>query len=70
MQVYAKLLAKKGEDDEPVYKPGLTRFLDTADPATVMRNALTASQPHNSIVVASGSLASIAGLLALRGSNC
>jgi hypothetical protein len=69
LPVYAKLLAKKGEDDEPVYKPGLTRFLDTADPATVMRNALTASQPHNSIVVASGSLASVAGLLALRGSN-
>jgi hypothetical protein len=69
LPVYAKLLAKKGEDDELVYKPGLTRFIDTADPATVMRNALTASQPHNSIIVASGSLASVVGLLALRGSN-
>ncbi len=52
-----------------VYKPALTSFLDTADPATVLRNALTASQPQNSIVVASGSLATVARLLALRGAN-
>jgi hypothetical protein len=67
--VYAKLLAKPGDEGEPVYKPALTRFIDSADPATVMRNALTASQPANSIVVASGSLASVAGLLGLRGSK-
>jgi hypothetical protein len=69
LPVYAKLLAKLGDDGEPAYKPSLARFIDTADPATVMRNALTASQPHNSIVVASGSLASVARLLALRGSK-
>lgn len=67
--VYAKLLARTGDDNTPVYKPALTRFIDTADPATVMRNALTASQPANSIVVASGSLTSVARLLELRGSR-
>jgi hypothetical protein len=67
--VYAKLLAKPGDEGEPVYKPALSRFIDSADPATVMRNALTASQPANSIVVASGSLASVARLLELRGSK-
>jgi hypothetical protein len=69
LPVYAKLLAKADEKGDPVYKPGLSRFIDSADPATVMRNALTASQPHNSIVVASGSLASVGRLLGLRGSK-
>ncbi|MGA7236544.1 MAG: hypothetical protein WBY44_12740 [Bryobacteraceae bacterium] len=69
LPVYAKLLAKKDEEDEPVFKTSLSSLIDTADPAILMRNALTASQPHNSIVVASGSLASVARLLALRGSN-
>jgi hypothetical protein len=69
LPVYAKLLAKKDDEDEPVYKTSLASLIDTADPAILMRNALTASQPHNSIIVASGSLASVAGLLALRGSN-
>jgi len=69
LPVYAKLFAKTDDKGEPVYKPALARFIDTADPATVMRNALTASQPHNSIVVASGSLTSVARLLGLRGSK-
>jgi hypothetical protein len=69
LPVYAKLFAKTDDKGEPVYKPALARFIDTADPATVMRNALTASQPHNSIVVASGPLTSIARLLGLRGSQ-
>ncbi len=69
LPVYARLLAKKDEEDEPVFKTSLSSLIDTADPGILMRNALTASQPHNSIVVASGSLASVARLLALRGSN-
>jgi hypothetical protein len=69
LPVYAKLLAKTDEKGDPVHKAGLARFIDSADPATVMRNALTASQPHNSIVVASGSLASVGRLLSLRGSK-
>ena len=69
LQVYAKLLAKAGEGGEPMFKPAVERLLDTADPATLMRNALTASQPHNSIIVAAGSLSSVARLLTLRGSK-
>jgi hypothetical protein len=67
--VYAKLLAKTGDDGAAVYKSALTGIIDTGDPATVLRNALTASQPKNSIVVASGSLTTAARLLSLRGSK-
>lgn len=69
LPAYAKLLAETGEDGAPVYKPELTRFIDSADPATVLRNALTASQPRNSIVIASGSPATAVRLLGLRGSK-
>ncbi len=67
--IYSALLAKKGDDGSPLYKPSVTRMLDTADPATVFRNALTASQPKNSIIVASGSLATVSRLLSLRGAK-
>ncbi len=69
LEVYRTLLAKKGEDGTPLYKPTLKSVIDTADPATVLRNALTASQPKNSIIVASGSLATLARLIALRGAK-
>ena len=67
--VYAQLLAKTGTDGAALFKPALVRFLDSPDPATAMRNNLTASQTKNSIVVASGSLATVTRLLALRGSK-
>jgi hypothetical protein len=67
--VYAKLLAETGDNAAPLFKPNVTRVLDTADPATVLRNALTASQPSNSIVIASGSVATVARLLSLIGSK-
>ena len=69
LAVYANLLAKTDDGGAPVYKPALKRFIDSADPATVLRNALTASQPRNSIIVASGSLATVARVLSLRGSK-
>jgi hypothetical protein len=69
LPIYEKLLAKPAEDGTPLFKPALKSFIDTADPATVLRNALTASQAKNSIVVASGSLATVARLLGLRGSK-
>jgi hypothetical protein len=67
--IYEKLLAKNGADGTLLYKPAMKTFIDSGDPATVLRNALTASQPKNSIVVASGSLNTVSRLLELRGSK-
>lgn len=69
LPVYSKLLSQPAAAGAPAYKPAVTRFIDTADPATVLRNALTASDPANSIVVASGSLATMCHMLMLRGSK-
>lgn len=68
LPVYSALLAKTGDDGAPVYKASLDGFNDTGDPATVLRNALSASQPHNTIVIAGGPLTTLARLLAL--SDC
>jgi hypothetical protein len=69
LPVYPALLAKTGDDGARLYKPALESFIDTGDPATVLRNALTASQPHNTIVIAGGPLTSLARLLEMRGSK-
>jgi len=69
LPVYPTLLAKTGDDGAPLYKPALESFIDTGDPATVLRNALTASQPHNTIIIAGGPLTSLARLLEMRGSK-
>jgi hypothetical protein len=69
LAVYPALLAKTGDDGAPLYKPAIETFDDTADPATVLRNALTASQPHDTIVIAGGPLTSLARLMELRGSK-
>jgi hypothetical protein len=69
LPAYSALLAKSGGDGAPLYKPALETFNDTADPATVLRNALTASQPHNSIVLVGGPLTTLARMLALTGSK-
>lgn len=69
LPVYAALLTKTGDDGAPLYKPALADFNDTGDPATVLRNALSASQPHNTIVIAAGPLTTLARLLALRDSK-
>ena len=66
---YGKLLAEPGADGNPLFKPALLKFTDSADPATVLRNALTASMPKNSIVFASGAASTVARLLAMRGSK-
>jgi purine nucleosidase len=69
LPAYAALFAKTGDDGKPLYKPALEGYNDSADPATVLRNALSASQPHNSIFVAAGPLTTLARLLALRDSK-
>lgn len=67
LPLYAALLAETGADGAPLFKPEITKFDETADPATVLRNALTASQPHNTIVIAGGPLTTLARLVALSG---
>jgi hypothetical protein len=52
LPAYSTLLAESGEDGTPIYKPAIENLMDTGDPATVLRNALTASRPHNTIVIA------------------
>ena len=69
LPAYPTLLAKTGDDGAPLYKPALESFVDTGDPATVLRNALTASQPHNTIVIAGGPLTSLARWLDMRGAK-
>jgi hypothetical protein len=69
LPAYSTLLAKTAEDGAPLYKPAIESFIDTGDPATVLRNALTASQPHNTIMIAGGPLTSLARLLEMRGSK-
>jgi hypothetical protein len=69
LPVYAALLSKTSDDGAPLYKPALEDYNDTGDPATVLRNALSASQPHNSILIAAGPLTTFARLLALRDSK-
>ena len=69
LPVYSALLTKTSDDGAPLYKPAIESFIDTGDPATVLRNALTASQPHNTIVIASGPLSSLARLMEMRGSK-
>jgi hypothetical protein len=69
LPVFGTILAKKNDDGMALFKPNLKSVLDTADPATLLRNALTASQPKNSIIVAAGSLSSLTRLIALRGAR-
>jgi hypothetical protein len=69
LSAYAALLAETGADGAPLFKPEIAKFDETADPATVLRNALTASQPHNTIVIAGGPLTTLARLAALSGSK-
>jgi hypothetical protein len=66
LPVFETVMAKTGENGARPYKPLLQKFNETADPATMLRNALTASHPKNSIMLTSGPLTALAGLLAIR----
>ena len=60
-------LGRVTAEGKPAYEHGIERILDTADPATLLRNALTAQDPQNAVVVVSGPLTAEAGMLALLG---
>lgn len=50
---------------KPAYPRGVHKLNDTADPAAVIRNALTAQFDQNAIVVATGAATNFAAFLAL-----
>jgi purine nucleosidase len=56
---YSSLLTK--------YPPRLTAVNDTADPATLMRNTLTAQYDHSAVVVLAGPATNLLALLSLKG---
>jgi hypothetical protein len=63
------VLTKRTEDDKPMYAPAVSRMNDTADPVALIRNALTAQQDQNSVVILAGPPINVLGLLALPGSQ-
>ncbi len=63
----AALFAKKGPDGAQLYKPPIDEAYETGDPATVLRNSLSAGAPKGAVVIAAGPLTTVAQLLALRG---
>jgi hypothetical protein len=69
LPVFNALLTKAGNDGAPLYKSDIVSFTDTGDPATVLRNALSASRPANSIVIAGGPLTTLARLIDLSGTK-
>lgn len=51
---------------KPTYPTSIHELNETADPATLIRNALTAQYDQNAVVVATGPLTNLAKLLELR----
>ena len=62
-------LAKIGADGKPVYATGIKSFNDTADVSTLIRNALTALDDQNAVVVLTGPATDLARLLDMNGLN-
>jgi hypothetical protein len=62
-------LSKQTSEGKPTYARTVERFIDTADPLALIRNALTAQQDQNTIVVLAGSPVNLLGLLALPNSR-
>lgn len=60
-------LAKQTAEGKPVYDHGIHKLNDTADPAPLIRNALTAQYDQNAIVVLAGPATDLAKVLDLPG---
>jgi hypothetical protein len=63
------ILQKKNAEGKPAYEHGLKTVNDTAEPAALLRNALTAQHDQNCVVVLNGPAANLAQLLALSGAK-
>ena len=59
-------LARQNPDGKPLYFHEIERFTDTADPAAIIRNALTAQHDQNAIIVLTGPATNLARVLDLR----
>lgn len=64
-----KILDKKNEKGELVYRHGINRMIDTAEVAPMLRNALTSQQDGNAAVVMVGPATNLAELLELPGAK-
>ncbi|MEO7270627.1 MAG: hypothetical protein ABI211_01340 [Vicinamibacterales bacterium] len=62
-------LAKKGPDGAALYTSQVTRLLDTADNAVLIRNMLLAQNDGNATIVLAGQASGLARLLGLFGSR-
>lgn len=65
----AKVLSEKNDDGEAIYPTEVERIIDTADPAALLRNNLTAYDDQNAIVVLTGPATNLARLLTLNGTR-
>jgi hypothetical protein len=65
----AAILAKKTAEGAPQYTTGISRVLDTADNAVLIRNMLLAQIDGNASIVVAGPLTGMARLLALYGAR-
>jgi len=63
------VLAKQNSEDKPVYMRTITQLNDTADPLALIRNALTAQQDQNTVVILAGAPVNLLGVIALPGNK-
>jgi hypothetical protein len=59
------VLAERMPTGEPRYPQGINKLNDTAEAAAIVRNGISAQQPGNAVVVATGPLSNIAAAMAL-----
>jgi inosine-uridine nucleoside N-ribohydrolase len=60
-------LARRTAEGKPVYEHGIHQLNQTAEPAALIRNALTAQHDQNALVVVAGPATNLARVLALPG---
>lgn len=60
-------LSRTNADGRPLYNRRVEKFNDTADAVALIRNALTAQQDQNAVIVLAGSPANLLRLIALPG---
>jgi len=57
------VLGKRTADGKPTYAHGIERIADTAEPVDVLRNALSAQQPGNAVLIVTGPATNLSALL-------
>ncbi|MGJ5816447.1 hypothetical protein [Paludibaculum fermentans] len=66
--VLRAVLDKKNEQGEPLYPRALAKLNETADPAALIRNALTAQNDENCLVLLAGPATNLVAMMGLPGS--